>query len=763
MKRILSALLVLALALALAPMARAAEVRPSTQHFTLDGKTVSCTAYNIDGYNYVMLRGLAEILNGTDRQFSVTWEEKTRTVKLDTGRAYTPDSGAVNGPIIQLDKQGRVTNAVQSSQTLVIDGKTVTGISAYNIGGNNYFKLADLQKYLGYGLDYNSSTRTVVISTAGPAENPLTLTAAANYAAIRASLTEARKNGTRGGGGSNGIAVEEDAVETEEAAAEAPMADGTAPEPTSAEEAEYSGTNVQVEGIDEGDVVKTDGTYLYILRGGNLILARADGKATKVLSTTAVGLSHEGKLSWRDKEPTELYVSEGRVAVLSSCYESGRDSTGQWQSREYTAVDVFDVSDPAHPKALADLGQDGWHMGSRLKDGTLYLVTNYYIYSYDEKTPETYVPRLYEDDEAVPLAAGDVWLCPEASSTRYVVVTAYDLASGETVAAKSVLGGGNTLYMSRDSIYVADSHYKETTGAPRTHTVYTVVDHSYQMVTDLVRFDIAAGLAVAANGTVPGGLDDQFSMDEYNGHLRLVTTASGYSYTVYTDEEMGFTNYKHSEERKETNGLYILDSSLAITGKVEDLAPGERIYSARFDGDIAYFCTFRNVDPLFAVDVSVPTAPVVLSALKISGFSDYLHPWADGLLFGAGYEADEDTGWTEGIKLVMFDTTDKANVTVKATKVTDLDWSEAMGNHHAFLISREKNLIAFPAEDQYVIFGYDEAKGFFRQAAVDLDGWGWNARGLYIGDTIYVVGLDAIYVVDMNGFDQIAKVALPTD
>ncbi len=121
-----------------------------------------------------------------------------------------------------------------------------------------------------------------------------------------------------------------------------------------------------------------------------------------------------------------------------------------------------------------------------------------------------------------------------------------------------------------------------------------------------------------------------------------MTTTGGYSYTVYEDKEMGFVNYKWHENEKETNGLYVLDPSLNVVGQVTDLAPGERIYSARFDGDVAYFCTFRNVDPLFAVDLSVPTAPRVLSALKLTGFSDYLHPWADGLLFGAGYEADEE-------------------------------------------------------------------------------------------------------------------------
>ena len=145
MKRIISAALALVLALSLAPMAGAAQVRPSPQTFALDGKTVSLTAYNIDGYNYVMLRSLAALLSGTDSRFSVTWREKDRTVVLETGKPYDGGGETVNGPAVLTDKTGKVTNAVKSTQALVIDGKTVQGLTAYAIGGSNYFRLADLK------------------------------------------------------------------------------------------------------------------------------------------------------------------------------------------------------------------------------------------------------------------------------------------------------------------------------------------------------------------------------------------------------------------------------------------------------------------------------------------------------------------------------------------------------------------------------------------------------------------------------------------
>ena len=765
MKRIASVLLVLVLALTLVPVAGAAGVRPSSQKFTLDGKDVSCAAFNIDGYNYVMLRGLASLLSGTEKQFSVTWNGQEQTAVAETGKPYEDDGSVTNGPAVKLDDSGLVTNAKRSSQTVKVNGISVTGVSIYNVAGNNYFKLRDLQPYLGFGLRYDESTATVVITTVGVSETagPLTLTAAKDYDAVRDSLEKAggSADGMRFGGG--GMWVEEEMpMASEPNAAPVPTAMADDAKSEAAAEPAFSGTNVQTEGVDEGDVVKTDGKYLYILRDGNLILASAQGKDTKVLSATELGESRDDSDSWMSRDPSELYIFGNTVAVLSSCYESGIGSKGYWDYRQYTAVDLYDVTDPTRPKKTASLGQDGYAMGSRLRDGTLYLVTNYDVMSYDEKDPETYIPRLYDGGDARILPAGCVWICPEVTSTRYVVASAYDLKAGEVTDTRSVLGGGDILYMSLDNIYVADSYYNETSGAPRTEGPYTVTEYRNEMVTDLIRFDTTDGLDVAASGRVPGSLDSQFSMDEYQGHLRLATTSEHYGYTLYNDEKMGFTNYKWDDAEDETNGLYILNSDLAVVGSVTDLAPGEQIYSVRFDGDIAYFCTFRNMDPLFAVDVSDPAAPKVLSALKISGFSQYLHPWAEGLLFGAGYEADEENGRQETLKLVMFDTSDKADVTAKSVKVTDLDYSEALYNHHAFLISREKNLIAFPADDRYVIYGYDPARGFYPQAEVEL-GWSWDARGLYVDDMLYVVGEDSIYVISLDGFRLVKTVEISAD
>jgi len=608
--------------------------------------------------------------------------------------------------------------------------------------------------------------------SAGKTDDPI-LTAqdsaggyAADYAEIAAALaayTEAHGGPYRNGGS---MAVDEEAdVEQEAPAANNGMAETAA----GGASGDYSQTNVQVESVDEGDVVKTDGRYIYMLRGGMLIIAEAAGAETRILSRTEISESEwedgEDRYSSREKWPQEMFVRNGRAAVISRYYAYSSTRTGDdwtYTSTEYTAVDIYDVTDPAAPRLAAELGQDGWSMGSRLKDGTLYLVTNYGVYDYDGDDPHTFVPSLYRNGAAEAMAPGDIWIGPRVPSTQYAVVTAYDLEAGEVSAAKSMLGCGSTLYMNGDSIYLANSHYQETKSEPRTESVYTVVDYRYEWVTELYRFDVADGVELAAEGIIPGRLNNQFSMDAYEGNLRLVSTTGGYRYTVYTDEAMGFENYRWPEDAEDTqtNGLYILNADLAVLGQVEDLAPGERIYSARFDGNTAYFCTFRNVDPLFAVDVSDPAHPEVRSALKISGFSEYLHFWGPGRLLGAGYEADEETGRTGNMKLVMFNTENAADVTVKTSMVTDCGWSAALDNHRAFLIDPAKNLIAFPGDEGFYIFGYDESRGFYQRALLDLEKWAWDARGLYIGDALYIVGDGVIFVVELMTLTRIAEIVI---
>ena len=553
----------------------------------------------------------------------------------------------------------------------------------------------------------------------------------------------------------------------------APVVKATADAPAGSMEpdsADFSGTNVQVAGVDEGDIVKTDGKYLYVLRDQTeLLILEAAGAESRVLSRTGLYQSEtqgdDADYSSMVRMPTELMLSGHILAVLSSygSWHDYKNAAGEYcyDSEERVEIDFYDVSDPAHPVKTASLGQDGYLRASRLLGDTLYLVSSWSTWDWDDTRPETYIPRLYKAGQGTLMPADCIYVCPEDAGTDYLTVAAYDLQSGVCLGSQSLLGAGDTVYMSRDRLYVAGSQQHTDESAARRESVYTVKDYVNYSETVLHSFALEGGAPVlSASGSVPGTLESQFSMDAYGGYLRLVTTVDRSSYSVYEDEAMSFSNYRWDEAgESRSNALYVLDAGLHTVGSVADLAPGERVYSARFDGDTAYFCTFRETDPLFAVDLSQPTAPKVLSTLKISGFSEYLHGWDEGLLFGLGREADETDGRAEEMKLVMFDTGDKTDVTAAHTLLLDCDYSEALYDHKAVFISPERNIIGFQGGDRYYIYGYAPETGFFQRACLETDG-AWNSRGLYIGDCAYIVGSWELLVVDMNDWTVLQRLTL---
>lgn len=538
---------------------------------------------------------------------------------------------------------------------------------------------------------------------------------------------------------------------------------------SSATDKGHSDTNVQVAGIDEGDIVKTDGSFIYVLRAQDLIIFKADGTAT-----TEVFRKTVGKSDWKDnggiggaykgatsteRHPLELYVAEDRLVVVSSYYHWSESVSAAGERSDTNEnrleAEIYDISDPAQTSLIATVGQDGSYSASRMMDGTLYLISNHWTGG--ERTqddPGSFVPALYRDGKAEILPCECIWLPEVRNGSVYTVVTAIGTEDGAQRASLSMLGGGSTVYMSHDDLYLVWQHGGETVSEPRVEGVYTITDYSYASETEIVRISLDGGLTVAASASVDGYLINQFALDAYDGYLRLVTTSSGHSYTIYEDKAMGFINHVWPDETKlDTNNLFVLDENLKVVGSITGLAEDERVYSVRFDGEIGYFVTFRQTDPLFAVDLSDPTAPKILSALKIPGFSQYLHVYGEGRLFGLGMHADEETGWTECMKLSMFDTSDPANVTEKHTLLLDSYWSEALHNHKAILIAPDKDIIAFPSEDGYLVYGYSDAQGFYLRAEIKESGdlwWYGNARGLYIGDWAYVVTDNQLWILDLE-------------
>jgi len=544
------------------------------------------------------------------------------------------------------------------------------------------------------------------------------------------------------------------------------------PEAPAAEPSEntnsYSQTNVQVSGIDEGDIVKTDGEYIYILQNAmmesaELIILKADGADTAVVSRCplaqfkACGTPLEGEhgATTVERIAREFFISGDRLAVIYDKWtlsEVESDIGWRYRSQSAAQVDVYDISSPESPELIASLGQDGRALGTRLYKGRLYMLSSWGEYETEVGDIPDCIPAVYREENRETIPANDICICTHSNSTNFIVAAVYDLENAELLDTQTVLGGGSEVYMSGENIYILGRAWSDGAGQPRQEGIYSVVDYAPSTNTSVFRFAADEnGLSLEAEGLVPGYMESRFSAHEYGGYLHLVTTLSRSSYTVYTDEEKGFVNYEWHESQSDTNGLYILDEALNIVGSVENLAEGERVYSARFDGAMAYFCTFEQVDPLFAVDCSDPAKPVVLSALKISGFSEYLHQWDENRLFGFGCEADEEDSRIQGLKMVMVDTSDKADVIAEnSLHLEDIMWSEALYEPHAMFISPEKNIIGFVGDGVYYIYGYSVGDGFYLRAELDFHGRGYGARGLYIGSEIYLLGRDGGYVLDLE-------------
>ena len=498
---------------------------------------------------------------------------------------------------------------------------------------------------------------------------------------------------------------------------------------------EYSGTNLQVQNVDEGDVVKTDGTYIYTSSadtfGSSIRIYKADGKNTKKLT----------ELTVESVNISEMYLKDHFLVLVGSGWEkpstsakkkSSGASTENGIQQENTLVMVYDITDIENPKQTFHKNQSGIYSNSRISGNHLYTYSVMTAESAEKKDkPKCYIPSVGGS-----LVPEDRLVIPSGvSSHAYMVFTSLDITGGEDFTdSLSILGGDGICYVSEENIYIASptADYTKTT---------------------ISRFHYQDG-KLTDNGekTFRGKILNQFSMDEYEGKLRFVAT---------TD---------NPDRTKTSNGLYVLDENMELLGKVDRLAKSERIYSSRFMGDKAYFVTYRETDPVFLVDLSDPSKPVVKDKLKIPGFSEYLQGYGEGLMLGIGSNISND--WDAQIKLTMFDISSDTNVREIHTKLLEMEtYSLAGKNHKAILADPGKNLIGFAAESYekngkqkitYRLYSYDRKKGFKKLATLspkDMDMS--SARGLYIGEHFYLAdgdGIGGIYVYDLNTFKQLAKV-----
>jgi inhibitor of cysteine peptidase len=502
----------------------------------------------------------------------------------------------------------------------------------------------------------------------------------------------------------------------------------------------YSTTNVQVKEVDEADIVKTDGTYVYVVTGNHLhILKGYPATGAGIIAT----LQFTG-------DPQSLYLEGDRLVLISSLlkqddFQQCRPGACTYSvpSTYKTQVFVYSVKDAAHPALVRSLELDGMYRDSRMIGSMFYFVTNNDLDPYgddpgfpgiSDSSHGSAVPPVYYFDR-------------NDRDFSLTTIGAVDIRATEAVKARSFLiGSAGTVYVSVSTLYIAvpaAGNFREVT------------------TTDLYSFALDEGrLTYSARGTADGTLLNQFSLDEYNGNLRVATTVQA------------------SAGRGQSGKVTVLDNRMRVLGSVGDLAPTQQIYAARFMGERLYLVTYRETDPLYVIDLADPEQPKVLGELHIPGFSRYLHPYDASHLIGVGKESTRG-----GLKLALFDVSDVHNPRlVDEEKLGGYGSdSEVLRDHKAFLFDREKNILVLPVhivENSYgsdgsqpvwggaYVFGVSPDKGFTEKGTVvhyrDMSNLRHVQRAFFIEDVLYTVASDKIVMSDLkNRVALIGSVGLP--
>jgi inhibitor of cysteine peptidase len=544
---------------------------------------------------------------------------------------------------------------------------------------------------------------------------------------------------------------------------------------------DYSTTNVQVTGVDEADTVKTDGQYIYTL---NVNYTVEPSSTVEIIKADPADPSVVGEIAFNNSvNLAGMYLSGNgdKLAVLGSKYgnaiylpkpvEGNTELTYDYYANVVkTFIYVYDVSYKADPVLTRNLTLTGSYFNSRMINDHLYIVVSQPAYANNETV---ILPQVCNDAVTQEVTPNRIYYADMKdnyfSYTTFAGVNLLEDSQAPTDMT-ILMGSTSNMYVSTGNMYV---------------TFPSTVDES----TEIYRIAIdGANLSFDAKGIVPGYVLNQYSMDEYNGYFRVATTVSTGSWV----------------NRDQHNNLYVLDMNLDVTGKIENLAQGERIYSARFAGDKAYLVTFKQIDPFFVLDLKNPTAPTVAGELKIPGYSSYLHPYDENHVIGIGKENNT-------VKLSFFDVSDMNNPKEIAKYVigdnADYADSNALYEPKAFLFDLQKQLLVIPAsitnygimqpepktssgsvsssrEDQQsanapfkpsessywqgaCVFRLSVNGGFTLQGTVshqstDNSNWYYNddaiTRSLYIDNTLYTVSNNKVQLNSLDNLSLIAQV-----
>ena len=533
---------------------------------------------------------------------------------------------------------------------------------------------------------------------------------------------------------------------------------------------DHSTTNVQVAGVDEADVVKSDGEYIYLASGNKTVIVKAyPPEQAQVLSEielegTVIGIFING----------DRLVVFGEGTPYYPLYDAGQESVEKFYMpyrSPKTYVKVYDVSDRGNPHLQRELSSDGQYVSSRMIGDYAYVVVNEPVY--EQQEGEVNLPTISVGEKETEIPATEIYYSDVSDYYyMYTTVMAINIQNDdqEPTYETILLGASSNLYVSPDNIYLTFPVWGNGVGDSEKTTIHRI------------RIE-GNNIEPVASGEVPGTVLNQFSMDEYDGYFRVATTT-------------------HDETSR--NNVYVLNMALNVTGSLTDLAQGESIYSARFMGDRCYLVTFKKVDPLFVIDLSDPYNPGVLGYLKVTGYSSYLHPYDETHIIGIGKEAVEakegDFAWYQGLKIALFDVSDVNNPKeigdpyIIGERGTD---SPVLWDHKAFLFDKSRNLMVIPV----LVAEIDESK---YPEGVSADAYGepvWQGayvlrvsldagislqgrithiediaevekgyyfyspfsveRSLYIDDVLYTISQAKIRMNNLENLDYINQVDLP--
>lgn len=433
----------------------------------------------------------------------------------------------------------------------------------------------------------------------------------------------------------------------------------------------YSKTNVQVENVDEADIIKNDGEYIYTANSNSenkISIYKPDGKKVKLMSQI--------EYNNVDDDENEAFISDIYIYNNSLIAQSYSYDENSW---EYTNIDIYSLADIKKPKKIYSFSQQGSYVSSRITNGKLLVVSNRYISSDLCKTDEDYLPKTKINSAEKSLSPKDICIVNDSNSESFLIVSEIDLLSKENIAvSKAIAGAGTNIYCNENNLYIANSIWDDQNQAHRLKDISPTLKFN----TEIYKIDITSGIKFTAKATVSGAVNNQFSMDEYAGNFRIATTAS-------------------DEKSNDINKLYVFDSSLKKLGEIEGFAKGESIQAVRFSGNTAYVITYENTDPLFVIDLSNAQKPKIKGSVKISGFSTNLIPISSNQLLGIGYADDN----TDGIKFALFDISNPQKPTVLDSKVIHNATSEAQDNHKAILVNGKSSFV-IPYEDVNFENGY---------------------------------------------------------